>query len=460
MDMHPKLQAEKIQKMAEGSMYTYLELRETFDQIKSWTDFESSFKLLQNAIHMSTTQQISLIDTATQLYHEWLVKKESQDTRVSQHLTYIDEQPIGFKDIHRAIYTPKQTIVILQTGEKGIATYKKGDSYSRDTGFWCAYSKALRSKIKASASAGGLLVPKQITKEIIDACVIHRTFSSFIKDVKKQKDPEHFEKGDIVDGNKRRFIKETIQPAVDKITDGYKKDTSVLENVYALRHPNGTYFEKHTSLDEFVFVKEITKASTFITPMHADDYANKYPTLEKLTIVEFSYPALKKTGTLIDKKHYRIRIGYFYVFSATEDRVLMCEYAESKQYETMKDAEYVLEHYVDTDKHSCTIITVPAGARECSLSLLKAAGDKISNEPNHHVNQCFKLYHNQGHYAIKDWCGGAHPDNNYAWLMRTSGTGHVYAGKVTKVKSVHNITEKEFADMCGGHPEWFELIAA
>jgi len=43
-------------------------------------------------------------------------------------------------------------------------------------------------------------------------------------------------------------------------------------------------------------------------------------------------------------------------------------------------------------------------------------------------------------------------------MMRENGIGHAYAGIATPVKDVWNITEEEFSEICGGHPQWFKKI--
>jgi len=61
-------------------------------------------------------------------------------------------------------------------------------------------------------------------------------------------------------------------------------------------------------------------------------------------------------------------------------------------------------------------------------------------------------------YVIKGAWDGKYPDKSTCFMMREDGIGHAYAGMATPVKDVWNITEEEFSEICGGHPEWFERI--
>ncbi len=61
-------------------------------------------------------------------------------------------------------------------------------------------------------------------------------------------------------------------------------------------------------------------------------------------------------------------------------------------------------------------------------------------------------------FVIKGAWNGRYPDKSTCFMMREDGVGHAYAGIATPVKDVWNITEEEFSEICGGHPEWFEKI--
>ena len=51
-----------------------------------------------------------------------------------------------YPEIKRVHLNNPVTVVILKTGEKGIARVQKGDKWSPELGFWVAYAKALRGK--------------------------------------------------------------------------------------------------------------------------------------------------------------------------------------------------------------------------------------------------------------------------------------------------------------------------
>ncbi len=51
-----------------------------------------------------------------------------------------------FSEIEKVIYNTPTTIVILKTGEKGIAKLQEGDIWNPELGFWVAYAKALRGR--------------------------------------------------------------------------------------------------------------------------------------------------------------------------------------------------------------------------------------------------------------------------------------------------------------------------
>jgi hypothetical protein len=75
------------------------------------------------------------------------------------------------------------------------------------------------------------------------------------------------------------------------------------------------------------------------------------------------------------------------------------------------------------------------------------------------VNNEYRFINNNrdnGLYVIKGAWDGRHLDKSHCFLMHKDGKGHAFAGKVTHVADVWNITEEEFSDMCGGHAEWFK----
>jgi len=61
-------------------------------------------------------------------------------------------------------------------------------------------------------------------------------------------------------------------------------------------------------------------------------------------------------------------------------------------------------------------------------------------------------------YVIKGAWDGRYPEASTAFLTCSDFIGHAYAGRATPVKNVWNITDEEFKDMCGGHPEWFTPV--
>lgn len=71
------------------------------------------------------------------------------------------------------------------------------------------------------------------------------------------------------------------------------------------------------------------------------------------------------------------------------------------------------------------------------------------------INQCFINTRNGCVYTIKGAWSGRKPGNNVVFLMRVGNVGHAFAGRVTYVKSVHEISDNEFIEMTGGHPDWF-----
>lgn len=74
------------------------------------------------------------------------------------------------------------------------------------------------------------------------------------------------------------------------------------------------------------------------------------------------------------------------------------------------------------------------------------------------VNQRFAHRNSGDVYMIKGAWDGKYPNNSHCFLMNENFKGHAYAGKVTPVKSVWHISNDEFCDMTGHHPDWFLLI--
>jgi len=65
-----------------------------------------------------------------------------------------------FHDVKKVIFHDRLTVVILHTGERGKTRLHPGVENSFDTGFWCAYAKALRKKnrqLKELTRDNGLL---------------------------------------------------------------------------------------------------------------------------------------------------------------------------------------------------------------------------------------------------------------------------------------------------------------
>lgn len=56
------------------------------------------------------------------------------------------------------------TVVILSTGEKGIARLQPGDTWNPELGFWVAYAKALRNKRGRAISIANMVINKSIAE--------------------------------------------------------------------------------------------------------------------------------------------------------------------------------------------------------------------------------------------------------------------------------------------------------
>jgi len=76
------------------------------------------------------------------------------------------------------------------------------------------------------------------------------------------------------------------------------------------------------------------------------------------------------------------------------------------------------------------------------------------------VNDRFKFRLSDDILTIKGAWDVRYPKKATCFLMNENGIGHAYAGIVTPVKDVWNITEEEFSAICGGHPEWFTKICS
>ena len=63
------------------------------------------------------------------------------------------------------------------------------------------------------------------------------------------------------------------------------------------------------------------------------------------------------------------------------------------------------------------------------------------------INDKFTHTINMEEYTIKGAWDGRSPGLHHTFLMKSNGKGHTYAGKVTKVNHVQNITEDEFLDI-------------
>lgn len=54
----------------------------------------------------------------------------------------------SYRDIDKIVWNNPAVIVILKTGEKGVAKVQPGDIWNCELGFWVAYTKALQEKDK------------------------------------------------------------------------------------------------------------------------------------------------------------------------------------------------------------------------------------------------------------------------------------------------------------------------
>ena len=53
----------------------------------------------------------------------------------------------SYSDIKKIHWSRPVTVVILQSGKKGLSRVQKGDKWSRELGFWVAYAKVLRKRL-------------------------------------------------------------------------------------------------------------------------------------------------------------------------------------------------------------------------------------------------------------------------------------------------------------------------
>jgi len=79
------------------------------------------------------------------------------------------------------------------------------------------------------------------------------------------------------------------------------------------------------------------------------------------------------------------------------------------------------------------------------------------------VNRVYRNTVNNQKYVIKGaWSGDRNSTSvgcsGACWLMRENGEGHAYAGYVTAVKNVWDITIEEFEDMTSAHVNWFRPL--
>lgn len=75
------------------------------------------------------------------------------------------------------------------------------------------------------------------------------------------------------------------------------------------------------------------------------------------------------------------------------------------------------------------------------------------------VNMAFKHVRTGVTYVIKGAWDGKSPHKSCCFLMRADGRGHAYAGKVTPVDNIWDISQNELTDMCG-EPDRFILVDA
>lgn len=90
------------------------------------------------------------------------LENEKLEQRLAKHYT----------DIDKVIINAPTVIVILKNGGKGVSTPSHGDVYNYETGFWCAYAKALRSQIKTNSKNAFPFMFKQYPGLSISNCTI------------------------------------------------------------------------------------------------------------------------------------------------------------------------------------------------------------------------------------------------------------------------------------------------
>ena len=86
-----------------------------------------------------------------------------------------------YQEIKNVIFNKPATIVILKDGRKGVAMLLEGDTWNKETGFWCAYAKALRAEIHV-VPCGNTHCPHYESSEI-SCCEL-----KYSKDMPKCKD--------------------------------------------------------------------------------------------------------------------------------------------------------------------------------------------------------------------------------------------------------------------------------
>ena len=66
--------------------------------------------------------------------------------KITENIKYNEACLKSYPDIKKTVWNNPATIVILKTGEKGVAKVQPGDIWNAELGFWVAYAKALQKK--------------------------------------------------------------------------------------------------------------------------------------------------------------------------------------------------------------------------------------------------------------------------------------------------------------------------
>ena len=66
--------------------------------------------------------------------------------KITENIKYNEACLKSYPDIKKTVWNNPATIVILKTGEKGVAKVQPGDIWNAELGFWVAYAKALQTK--------------------------------------------------------------------------------------------------------------------------------------------------------------------------------------------------------------------------------------------------------------------------------------------------------------------------